>query len=174
MAHAIQRIARIPVCMYATRDTNNVVARYTTTIWLQPFGESCTDKAISWHIRIKRPAAGPRDLCLCHRAFRHPHLCQTPPPLWPAQAPGAALCPILPQSNEPIDSAEHILFSHVLNTLPLLPGPIMANIAAGSPSTSPCASLLHCSPTLASVVCLMTLLFCGLCCIHHDNYNFWA
>lgn len=36
---------------------------------------------------------------------------------------------------------------------------IMANIATSSPSTSPCATLLHYSPTLAVVVFLVALLF---------------
>ena len=117
MAHAGQRISRIPVCTHATRDTDDVVARNTTTIWS---GKPCTDKTISWHIRSRSSSAGLRDLCPCHRPFRHPHLCQTPPPCPPAQAPGATSFPILPHSNEPLDSAEHNIF-HMLNTLPLLP-----------------------------------------------------
>ena len=67
----------------------------------------------------RRPSVGPQDRCLCHRAFHHPHLCQTPPPYQHAQALRITLYPVLPHSSEPLNSTEHILFFPVPNTCPL-------------------------------------------------------
>jgi hypothetical protein len=167
MAHASQQL-RAFLSALMRLETDNVVARYDTTIWFQPSGEPCTDKAISWHIRKKSPAAGPRDLCPCHSISPPTSLPNTP--YRPAQAPGVTLCPILPHSNEPLDFAEHNLFFHVLNTLPSLPRP---NVAAGPPSISPCPSTALLFHSRCRDLSDGTFV-CGLCCIHHDNTNFWA